>query len=1030
MRRYRERQLTKQQLLSACAFSALAFGAAPARAQVETQNNTDSVEQQAVTPAPVEQEAGEVVVTGSLIRGTPEDTALPVDVFSSEDLTAEGQTSPLDFIKDIPAVGAVLGDSNQFSTSAQGLGGVGSINLRGLGSTRTLVLLNGRRTIVSPGDGVVDTNLLPIFALQRIELLKDGAAVTYGSDAVAGVANFITRDRFNGVEAQGDYRFIKDTDGDYTGSILVGKNLGDDVNLLGGFGYRHRSPLAAFDRDFSNLPYAINPAGYSQIATPSTFFIATKPGVNGAIRNNPAFAVRPTTLAATPYLDRGCPEMGGTVLPVSATSAAPACYWQYTDYNNLVERQDFYQAFGQLSVDLSDRTKFHVDVLWARSKTNVEQSPSYASTSAPAGPGTQFNFFVPRSNPGFATFAQQVGLPATVTVPGLGTIPVPGVSTLLFRPFALSGNPLTDFPYGNDGQAKNNSYRISGGFDQELGGSLRASLFATYIQGTSASRTPDLIGTRIQDALSGFGGPSCNLATGSPGVGGCLYYNPFSNSQAGNPVTGQANPFYAGPATSDLTSNTNDPELIRYLFANTGTRQREQQVVVDGSISGGTGLDLGGGEIAIGIGAQYRSSNFTSRPRNDEGLNFNDRDLFPCAIPGQTNCAVRTGPYVFQGQSNRVAVSQDVYAVFGEIQVPITERLQVTGALRFEDYGQPVGSTLDPKGSIRWEPLDWLVLRGSVSTTFRAPLAGQVANSSVTALQTIEVASSNFRSVDVFGNPNNLGPESAFTFNVGGVIKTGGLNLQVDYFSFDFDGRIGATPANPIARAVVPTVNGLANCASPLASLVVFQGGCQQGVSRGNDISRVVTQFVNGPTTKTSGIDVEVDYTFPIGAARMSVGGALTRTLEYDVSEFVLNGVTILQAYSALGFSNYFRDPGTVSKWRGNAFANINLDKFNARYVFRYTSGVRDDRCVGVAAPCLPTVAGGTDFGRNVDEFMQHDLTALYTLPFQFADIQLQGSVENIFNRAPSGARLELGYDPFFGNPLLRTFRLGARVRF
>ncbi|HEU0044601.1 TonB-dependent receptor domain-containing protein [Sphingomonas sp.] len=1029
--------MAKQQFLAACAFSALALASAsPAVAQVAGDTGAQGAPAQAVTQEPIEQRTlddatvREIVVTGSLIAGTREDSALPVDVFSSAELTAEGQTSPLDFIKDIPAVGAVLGDSNQFSTAAQGLGGVGSINLRGLGSTRTLVLLNSRRTIVSPGDGVVDTNLLPIFALERIELLKDGAAVTYGSDAVAGVANFITRSRFDGVEVQGDWRFIKDSDGDYTGSILVGKNLNEDVNLLGGFGYRHRSPLAANDRDFSNLPYAINPAGYSQIATPATYFIATKPGTNGAIRNNPALAVRPTTLAATPFLDRGCPELGGTVLPASIGSPVPACYYQYTDYNNLVEKQDFYQAFGQLNVRLSDRTRFHLDVLWARSRTDTKLSPSYASTSAPAGPGTQFNFFVPASNPGFAAFRQQVGLPATVTVAGLGTIPVPGVSTLLFRPFALGGNPLTEFPFGNDSYSKNNSWRVSGGFDHELSDSLNASLFATYVNATSDSLVPDVIGTRLQDALSGFGGPGCDVVNGTAGTGGCQYFNPFSNSIAGNPVLGVANPFYTGPATSNLAGNSNDPALIRWLFGNTGTLQEEQQVVVDGVISGGTGIDFGGGEVKFGIGAQYRSSRFTSRPRNDEGLGLNDRTITPCSIVGFRGCNVQTGPFVFLGQSTRVNVSQGVYAVFGEVQVPITSRLELTGAVRFEDYGEPVGSTLDPKASIRWQPLDWLTLRGSVTTTFRAPLAGQVAATSVTALQTIEVASSNFRSVDVLGNPTNLGPESAFTYNIGAVVKTGGFNLQVDYFSFDFDGRISATPANPIARAVVPTVNGLANCASPLASSVVFQNGCVQGVTRGNDISRVITQFVNGPTTKTSGLDVEVDYTFDFGEPKLTFGAAFTKIFKYEVGDFELNGVTILPAYSALGFSNYFRDPGTVSEWKGNAFANLNWSGLNARYVFRYASGVDDDRCVGVPAPCLATVAGGTDFGRKIKDFTQSDVTILYDLPFEFAAIQLQASVENLFDQAPSAARLELGYDPFFGNPIGRAIRVGARVRF
>ena len=146
----------------------------------------------------MEEEADDlIIVTGSYIRGTPEDAALPVDVFNSADLEKSGTTSPLEFIKDLPSVGPVLGDSNQFSAAAQGFQGNGSINLRSLGSTRTLVLFNGRRTIQAPGDGFADTQLVPLFALDRIEILKDGAAATYGSDAIAGVANFVTKQNFD-----------------------------------------------------------------------------------------------------------------------------------------------------------------------------------------------------------------------------------------------------------------------------------------------------------------------------------------------------------------------------------------------------------------------------------------------------------------------------------------------------------------------------------------------------------------------------------------------------------------------------------------------------------------------------------------------------------------------------------------------------------------------------------------------------------------------------------------------------------------
>ena len=149
------------------------------------------------------------------------------------------------FIKDLPQVGSVLGDTNQFSTAAQGNQGLGSINLRGLGPQRTLVLFNGRRTFTAPGavgGGFGDTNAVPLFALDRIEILKDGAAATYGSDAIAGVANFVTKKGFEGVEIKTDYEFVNGSDDNYTASILFGQTFGD-VNIMAGFGWQHRSEL-------------------------------------------------------------------------------------------------------------------------------------------------------------------------------------------------------------------------------------------------------------------------------------------------------------------------------------------------------------------------------------------------------------------------------------------------------------------------------------------------------------------------------------------------------------------------------------------------------------------------------------------------------------------------------------------------------------------------------------------------------------------------------------------------------------------
>lgn len=214
-------------------------------------------------------EVEEVVVTGSFIAGTPEDAALPVSVIGSDELQKQGSPSTVDLLKSIPAVGGVVGESNQFGAGQTT--GSGSVNLRGLGPERTLVLFNGRRMAISPGAISVDTNLIPTAAVGRVEVLKDGAASTYGSDAVAGVVNFITRKNLSGFEVQGNYSLIDGSKGDYGTSVAYGWQ-GDNGDVLLTAGYRHRSELSTQDRDFAVRSFTDNPqGGWSTFGNPGLY---------------------------------------------------------------------------------------------------------------------------------------------------------------------------------------------------------------------------------------------------------------------------------------------------------------------------------------------------------------------------------------------------------------------------------------------------------------------------------------------------------------------------------------------------------------------------------------------------------------------------------------------------------------------------------------------------------------------------------------------------------------------------------------
>ncbi|MFN2099895.1 TonB-dependent receptor plug domain-containing protein [Altererythrobacter sp. MF3-039] len=947
------------------------------------------------------EEDNTIVVTGSFIRGTPEDAVQPVDTYSSEDLAVAGISSPLEFIKDLPQVGSVVGDTNQFSTAAQGVQGFGSINLRGLGPNRTLVLFNGHRTLTAPGAvgaGFGDTNSIPLFALERIEILKDGAAATYGSDAIAGVANFITKSDFEGIEVQGDYEFISGSDGNWTGSILVGKNFGN-MNIMAGVGWQHRSELPTTERDYGFQPYDVNPAAWSALATPGLFVVNS--GIGGIEIGN-GVALAP---------DVGCGDLGGVPDGV-------VCRFSFIPFDNLVEDEDRYQGYLQADIDLSDTFRFRGEFTYARLELDsIGTSPGYPPLQGPGGARVGGGFLVSPANPGVAPFVNQTGLTATPAF----------ISVNAWRPFGWLGNPRDERGSGRQ-FGKNEAMRFSGTFEKDLSDTVQAQFSATLMAYDRRASSPGIVGSRLQDALLGFGGPDCTGTT--PGENGCQWFNPFTNAGPENPVFGLQNPFYVPGAENSV-------ELVEWLQIENGNQQTEDTAVFDLIFTGEAGLDLGGGPIGWAAGAQYRTVTFNNKPLNITG----NLDVNPCPVLGQTDCSEAlqgAGSFIFLGGQRNLEVSQDVKAVFAEVLVPISDTLEITAAARFEDYGGSIGSTFNPKGAIRWEPTDWLVLRGTVGTTFRAPLASQVSTNAVTSLAGLAAANGNFKAVDIAGNPTTLGPEDAFTFNVGGVVNFGGFTFSVDYWSFDFEDEITTTDGQAIASSVIsiPVVDPMtgtttvfADCANPFVPLITFDGGvCTQGVTTGLNISRVFTQWVNGPGTKTTGLDFEATYQTELGNGTLSLGAAATHVLTYEVGDFFLDGQLLREGFDAVGLANLDRAPGTIAAWRGNAYVNYNIGGFNARYGFQYVDSVRDERCDGLEF-CATTSFGGTNFGRVVDSYKQHDAHFAYELPIDAMEVQLQFSIENFTNEDASEARTPLGYNPFTGNPLGRTWRLGAKIK-
>ncbi len=955
----------------------------------------------------------DVVVTGSYIRGTPEDAALPVDVITANELEMQGAPSVLELVKSLPVSNGVLGDTNQFDSRAQGTEGTGSINLRGLGSERTLVLLNSRRLAPSPiangGSGVVDTNLIPLAAIGRIEILKDGAAATYGSDAIGGVVNFITKTNQDGFNVAADYRYVPDSDGDVTASVSWGwGNERASVFVAGG--YQFRSQLLVLDRDFANPTYLENPnGGYTAVGSPGSY-VPLGPGNT---------AIGPT------QRDVNCASLDGFA---GFSGATPVCYSRSTQFDNLVEQEERYQLFASATFSITDSVEFYLEGLY--SKTHIPDrltSPSQALVQLPtveaaAAPNLANRLYVPITNPGYASYV--------AANPGIFPAGTTGIQLVAYRPFFLGGNPLFGGTGGSADERNYEGMRFTTGLKGEFGGGIGFNIALTYAENTNSGTAYDVLINRLQLALRGLGGPNCDSdpltpgIQGTPGVGGCLWFNPFSTAMEKNTATGATNPQY-NPAYA------NSNEVADWFYKEYERRKKTTLFVVDAVFDGETGWELGGGNVAWAFGGQYRRDTYET-----EEAGFYDTDLYPCLATPEfnvTNCAAQTGPYSFVGTARGSDMAGDVFALFGELSLPVTDDFSIQIAARYEDYGGGVGATFDPKISARWQASDWLVLRASVGTTFRGPPRSAVDSNATVNLQQVRGV---FRTIDIYGNPN-LDPESALAYNFGAIVKNGGFKFSVDYWAFDFDNPILVEPLGPIASALYPS-NTTDRCFDPAYAAIrarfTFQdingNGTDDDCVAGN-VARVRLNYINGTPIRTNGLDFSGEYKWDDAfGGQLTIGGSATWVLSYKVDQLTVDGVLASSPFDAVGKLNYLLAAPPLPEWRGSAFVEFATGPHTIRATVNYIDGYEDQR-TAIYAPSVNYSTDGTPValpnGKNIGSFVTTDVTYRLELPY---DSTLYASIDNLFDQDPPFVRLNLSYDPFTANGLGRTFKLGLRSRF
>jgi len=784
-------------------------------------------------------------------------------------------------------------------------------------------------------------------------------------------------------------------------------------------GFQDTSRLWVKDRDWSAPDYLVNPdAGWNFSANPSAFVPVGPVGANGVLA--------PT---GTRQLDAGCRTLGSTVVRFGTTDF---CINNVQRYQSLVNPARTYQLYGEFNMKLGDDMDLHLEGLYSKSLATVDYPPSFnqpkpvTETVLPGNinpaswqPGTSprlfGNWFVPLANPGLAAYA--------AANPGQFPTNTTGIFIPIgqWRPYLLGGNPFFGSKLDNSAIQRRDQeqYRLSAGLTGTYGSSIEWDANVTWGQNSHYLLGFDQTGVETQLALRGLGGPNCNWQTAAPGSPGCLWLNPMSTAIPGAPINGVAtNPGYVASTAND------NPDLYNWLMRSQerfimGTTT-EVNYVLNGDLER---WQLGGGAMKWAGGLQYRRLSY-----EEHNSEYANRTRVPCLnspldIPNADVCTPT--PYTPLGLSVAffpTAVDSDIYAAFAEAMLPFTDRSNVTIGGRFEDYGSDGGSTFTPQMRGKWQALDWLALRGSVSTSFRAPPQSSLAPNPVGSIPNINGRPT---ALDTIGNPD-LDPEEATVFSVGMVVQAGNFDASLDYYHYDISDILTTEPQNAIVNALFPPAGG-DNCATLdpqfIADHFEFSGACGR-----TTLSKVKLLRINGPDAMFDGLDLRMSYRFD-----EVFGGALTleavgnKTLNFEFDPFTVAGLGIA-GFDAVGYLNAGTLAYTLPEDKWSGFINYSYGPVNVRWSVRYNSSYTDQRTLAAPGQVVyPAGQTGKLIDQEIGATTLHDFAAVIDLP---RSVALTLAVSNIFDEDPEMVRLPEGYDAMTSDVLGRNYRVGLRMKF
>ena len=869
-----------------------------------------------------------VEVTGSAIKRIDAETAVPVTILRSEDFKKYGVTSVEQIMALVSAGQQQQGASLNVGTNTAG---ATFADLRGIGSDKTLVLLNGRRVAnsafgLTEGAAAVDLNVIPFAAIDRVEVLRDGASALYGTDAIGGVINFITKRQYAGwVLTAGADRPQHRGGAAYNGNLGFGAGdlEKDRFNVFGFVDYSRQEHIGGLDRNFNaRIPSALSsttfPANYYQGGSTGNV-AATAPG--------------------------GCAAFPGLV--ASGTTSCRIATAPYVDYTPTTER---ISGLLKGSWKLSDADELGFEYFAAQNRAVSEIAPVphgglYQNRTRPDG---SLNPYYP-GNPGGSVPSPDIPLSSTymdssgAETPGV----LPGFVHVRFRDVPLGGR--VDRPLVQQQRALVTTEGNSAGWDYQAGASWNQNISRDYISGYD------------------------NGDTISDGV-----------------LNGIINPYGAQSAAGAM------------LIANSGLAGLLQTATgevygVDAKVSHDFDDALHAGRpIALAIGLEGR------------------REVYQDHANTGFAALVADGTGIDPNSVSRGA--RIVYASYAELNVPVLRSLDLTAATRYDHYSD-FGGTLNPKFSLRLQPIRQLLVRGSYSTGFRAPsvfelhssqsyVASSVLNDPIRCPNGVPapgVSASTACAVQfqelTGGNPN-LRPEKSRNATGGIVVEpVADLSVAFDYFWIRLREQIGGVPDTTVF-ANYQTFADLFH-RLPDGSLSTDGHACTNPATCGY----VDLRTSNSGILQTSGIDLTGSYRLRAGAAgTFTMATNTTYVIEYKQQTYT-DGPYVQNVGVYVGGGPIFRWQSTVSV--GWTYALFGLGS-----QVHYKSGYADEN-MNTISPAFNKVASYTTF----------DLFGSWAPSRSLA---LVAGVKNLFDREPPFSNqvdwFQGGYDPRFTDPTGRTF--------